>query len=312
MRRVSIGLLPWLAMIAACGPVPGEQSPGVAAASAAPTPSAEKQHYESTLGTRAACVLMPQRAVRLKSQVGGELQAVHVKAGDFVQPGQLLAEINTRDRRVQLERLGIERQRLEARLPWLVEQAGQAEREAAAVSELYAPNAQRMNKEKLSLQSKRLELSDAQLQLKDIKLQMDQINEALRQAEIRSPMHGQVLTRSAEVGMVVGSPVTGSGAGDVLFEVADPLALKAECGLPEADAQRLALGMDMRLIIDGRKDVEFPVKVTRVAPSVVSEGAGSRLSFEAEFTVEPAQAVLPGMHATAVLVEKPQANSQRH
>ncbi|HEY4081982.1 MAG TPA: HlyD family efflux transporter periplasmic adaptor subunit [Burkholderiaceae bacterium] len=301
-----------MAMIAivlgGCDSAPGgERTAAVASASGAVL--TQEPELSDGLGIRAACILMPQHAVRLKSQVGGELEAVHVKVGDVVHAGQLLAQVNTRERHVQLDRLGIEAQRLEARLRLLTLQLTHAEQTAAAVAELYSPTAQTLNKELLALQEKRLERSDAELQLKDVKLQMDQLNEALRQAEIRSPLQGQVLVRNAEVGAVVGSAVSGLGGGDVLFEVADPLELKADCGLAEADARRLVLGTQMRLIIDGRKDIEFPVRVTQIAPSVVAQGAGSRLGFEADFVAKSGQGVLPGMHATGVLVPEPEAPS---
>ena len=100
-----------LSMIA-CGehrseaPVGGPNDTPQAAASVAPSHPATREAATAVdhdaRAARYIAVIAPVKAVALASRFTGELSAIHVRAGDRVEVGQLIAEIDTRQLREAL------------------------------------------------------------------------------------------------------------------------------------------------------------------------------------------------------------------
>jgi HlyD family secretion protein len=66
---------------------------------------------------RASGLIEPaSQPLEIKSKASGEVQSIHVKAGDIVQKGQLLLELNPKDERRNLERVEAEKNRAAATL----------------------------------------------------------------------------------------------------------------------------------------------------------------------------------------------------
>lgn len=251
---------------------------------------------------KAPCVVLAQRTVKLKPESGGAIESVHVKLGDKVSSGQLLAVLQTKDLRLTLARQEVQVLQLDERMALLQLQIGKAQREWSVQQSLYAsPSAPGLQvaREAVLLAEKKSELRQVELQKQDLLLQKKQLQRLLTIAEVRSPMQGVVLSRNAEVGMVVAPGGSSFNGSDVLFEIGDPERLKAECAARESDATRLAVGAPMTLKLDGGEARTLAMKLSGIAPAVSNQGGMTSLMFWAEFEVTPTQRVLPGMHGLA-------------
>lgn len=251
---------------------------------------------------KAPCVVLAQRTVKLKPESGGAIESVHVKLGDKVHAGQLLAVLQTNDLRLTLARQEVQVLQLDERMKLLQLQIAKAQREWAVQQSLYvSPSAPGLPvaKEAVLLAEKKSELRQAELQKQDLALQKKQLQRLLTIAQVRSPMQGVVLSRNAEVGMVVAPGGSSFNGSDVLFEIGDPEQLKAECAAREGDATRLQVGAPMTLKLDGGEGRVVTTKVSGVAPAVSNQAGMTTLIFWAEFQVSTTQMVLPGMHGLA-------------
>lgn len=251
---------------------------------------------------KAPCVVLAQRTVKLKPESGGAIESVHVKLGDKVRAGQLLATLQTKDLRLTLARQEVQVLQLDERMALLQLQVSKAQREWSVQQSLYAAPAApglQVAREAVLLAEKKSELRQAELQKQDLLLQKKQLQRLLAVAEVRSPMQGVVLSRNAEVGMVVAPGGSSFNGSDVLFEIGDPEHLKAECAAREGDATRLAVGAPMTLKLDGGATRTLAMTLSGIAPAVSNQGGMTTLMFWAEFQAAPAQRVLPGMHGLA-------------
>lgn len=274
-----------------------------APAAGSPTPAAPARTAPA-LAIKASCVIQAQRMVKLKPELGGALAQVHVKLGERVREGQVLAVLRSDELGLDLARQALQMEQTQERIQLLQRQHQRAQGEWSALQGLYvqahAPGAE-MAKEAMLVSEKESELRLARLQLRELQLQGERLRRQLRQAEIRSPIQGIVLSRNAEVGMVVAPGAASLTGSDVLFELGDPDRLKAECAAREGDAARLRLGAPMSLKLDGAapNDAPLRMRLTGMAPAISNQGGAAVLSFWAEFERPADQQVLPGMHAMA-------------
>ena len=256
---------------------------------------------------RVSCAIVAQRTVRLKAQLGGALQQVKAALGQRVSVGEVLAQLDTRDVELELERLRLVRAQLHERRQLLKLQLSKAQADWAALRSLYAPGAVGVAREAVTVAERESELRLIALQESELDVQQAR---ALRQVDlsfIRSPMRGQVLSRNAEVGMVVAPGAASFNGTDVLFEVGDPQQLKAECAVREADASKVVAGARMTLHLDVQDPAIPPIetRVTGLAPAIANTGGVAILGLWAHFERPAAPTVLPGMRATALITVSP-------
>lgn len=252
---------------------------------------------------QAPCIVLAQKMVRLKPELGGAIESVHTKLGDRVKSGQLLAVIKTIEMKAQFDRLQIQIKQNEERSQLLNIQITKLQREWDVIQSLYvkSTNGQPTSREAIALAEKVSELKLSHLQKQELSLQSQQIQRQLKQAEIRSPIDGVVLSRNAEVGMVVASGGTSFNGSDVLFEIGDPNRLKAECSARESDAENLRKGLALTLRFDGLSNNELALHISDIAPVIGSQGGMSILNFWADFQVNNESHILPGMRGIAKL-----------
>ncbi len=113
----------------------------------------------------------------------------------------------------------------------------------------------------------------------------------LEDATLRAPMTGTILTRTVEVGSLV-------GPGSVAFTLADTSRLDVVFGVPEAAARRLHAGQPMMLTLGDRDEITLPGAVTEVAPAA-DVGTGV---FDVQVTAANRSGLgRPGMTATLTL-----------
>lgn len=193
----------------------------------------------------------------------GPLESAHVRPGDMVQQGDLLATINPRE--IEYELAGI-------RAEWnraIQEKKGRMAEHDVAGSKLAA------------LESDRLRLQSDLLQYRRDNL------------EIRSPIAGVVV--SGDLKESEGMPMS---RGQTLFEIAPLGQMVVEIAVPEADVTHVRKGMDVNFYVHALPNRTMTGKIARLHPR--AELRNHDNAFIAEVNVRDDQNVLrPGMRGQA-------------
>lgn len=249
---------------------------------------------------RGTCVLRPDRVVRLKAQVGGEINVVNVMQGQRVKAGQVMATIDIETLKLRRERGEIELKKLEQRAELLRFQIARAEKEFSVVQEVSGANTTflpKFGKEMANLVERRSDLKDNELSQELNKLDLRALEDLIRKSAIRAPFDGVVLSRTVEPGAVVASASEGIGGGEVLFELADPAKLIAACIVKESDALEIFPQRAAVVRVEGMKDSAVNAVVTRISPVITNESGLSRREFFVELNENKTKDLLPGMNA---------------
>lgn len=249
---------------------------------------------------RGICSIKPERTVKLKAQVGGEIKTVLVEQGTQVKKGEILATVDVRVLILKRERLNLEDEKLKQRSNLLRFQISRAEKEMHAMQALYSNNSvAAFSKEAAIVIERKSDLRDSELNQQLVQLDIKTVEDQIRKAEVRAPFDGLILVRTAEPGMVVASASEAIGGGEALFEIANPMKLQALCVAKEADALSLRNGMKVQILAEGEDSPSIEGKIVRMSPVISSEGGISRREFYVSLPSGETNTLLPGMNATA-------------
>jgi biotin carboxyl carrier protein len=189
----------------------------------------------------------------------GFIAESHVRAGDHVKKGQLLARID--DRNLQLEQLKWSSE---------VEQARRKLRQAAAAQDRAA----------MAIASAQVDQAAAQLAL---------VEDKLERARLLAPFDGVVV--SGDLSQLLGSPVE---QGKVLFEIAPLNAYRVILNVDERDIADVQPGQKGELALSGIPYQTLPFAVKQVTPISVSQEGHNSFRVEAEIE-HPSERLRPGM-----------------
>lgn len=180
--------------------------------------------------------LEARNAADLVARRGGQVVALPIEEGAYVQKGQVLARLDDTE-----ERLAVER----TQLAWEV-----AKRELDRGKQL---EAQSYLSEK--------ELDDLELAVRNAWVGLEQARYELSQMRIEAPFTGRVVERMINLGENL-------TAGKVCFRLADFHPLRARLYFPERDLQRVRVGQGAELTLDTHPGRTFQAKVSLVNPVV--------------------------------------------
>src|SRR5215831_9889359 len=227
--------------------------------------------------------LMPLRHAVVKSHSSGTVLEIRVHEGDRVSAGQLLARIDPRNLKADLDSRIAALRKAEADL---------------VLATKNRDNSVTLLKQKLISQNAfdqteaTYEMSVAGKEAADAQVRMAQI--ALSDTEIRAEFDGVVATRSAQVGerVMPDSP---------LLSLVDLSTMELESLVPMADIPQIKAGQVARFKVDGFGSREFTGRVERINPQAQ---AGTR-SLTVYFSVaNPDGALKGGMFAEGDLLIK--------
>lgn len=189
----------------------------------------------------------------------GFVAAAPVRAGDSVRQGQLMAQLDDRDLKLEVSRWNAERVQLLRRF-----QVAQAGQDRGAMGVITAQVGQ----------------ADAQLSL---------AQEKLARTTITAPFDGLVV--SGDLSQQIGSPVE---QGKVLFEVAPVSGYRVILQVDERDVARLNPGQAGELVLSGLPGEVLPFTVRQITP--VSTPQDGRNFFRVEAELQGSAARLrPGL-----------------
>lgn len=244
--------------------------------------------------------VQPTTEVEVSSELSGTLTSVSVDYNDTVKVGQVLAQLDTTKLTAQVDNARAQLASAKAK----VTQAEASAREAAAVLKTQQELAARgvaTRKDMVGYEASdqraqaAVEIARADLTLAEANL--DLVSADLGKAEIRSPINGVVLDRTAEAGQIVAA----SFEAPVLFKLAEDLQrMQLLVDIDEADIGKVKVGDVADFTVEAYPARSFPAVITQVrfAPETTNEV----VTYKAVLSVDNPDGLLrPGMTATAVI-----------
>jgi multidrug efflux system membrane fusion protein len=199
----------------------------------------------------------------LAFRIGGKVVKRMVDAGDRVEKGQLLAELDPQDAQLQ-------RSSAEAALASATSNERVAKAELARYQQLLAPNAiSRSQFDQVENQYKAA--------LSSLQQAKSQYNVAINQADytqLRAPTRGVIVQRQVEAGQVV-------TAGQSVYTLAAGGEREVLIGLPEQDVPRFHIGQAVTVTVWSQPDARFPAHVRELSPAADdSRTFATRIAFD--------------------------------
>jgi RND family efflux transporter MFP subunit len=194
------------------------------------------------------------QSINITPEVGGKIAKIYVEEGDSVKKGQLLAELDTRATRLQLD---------QARAAVAVAQANyaDAEKNMERMERLRKENAvseQQYEKIKLAFDAAKAELQRA-------KAAENLANFNLDVSIMEAPFTGVIASKNAEVGDVINPMMGGFSPTSGVVTLADYNRVKIQIDVSYEDIVRIKKGMPAYLTVEAFPGKSFPGKVLVVS-----------------------------------------------
>ena len=203
--------------------------------------------------------LVAEDEVTVLAEAEGRLAALHVKEGDPVERGQLLAVLVQDDEQIVLDKAGLR----------------------AANAKMAFDRTSRLASQGLISED---ELERITMEHRIAQQELAEAEWKLKQTEIRAPFAGRLTGRSVTVGQHVRK-------GDELFVVTDFDPLIARIYLPEKDIIGLEERRRVNITLQADEDVRFQGRIRQISPVVDVATGTVKITIEA---VQPPPLVRPG------------------
>lgn len=254
-------------------------------------------------------VLEPSNYVDVGAQVSGQLELIHVRVGQPVSTGDLLAEI---DPTVYVAKVDATRAQLKN------QQAQLADRKAQLrLAEIQFQRQQNLWREdattRESLQTAEASLASARAQLAMLEAQIEQTSSTLRAEEanlgyarIYAPMDGTVVSIEARQGQTLNASQTAP----LLMRIANLSTMRVRAQVSEADVGKLQPGMRVYFTTLGDAEHKLYGELQYIEPT--PEVTNNVVLYNALFTVDNQEGrLLPQMTAQVFFIQDEALNVLR-
>jgi multidrug resistance efflux pump len=210
------------------------------------------------------CLLQPIVRRFVAAPYDGTLQETLVKPGDVVAAGDVLAQMDGREMRMELSTLEAEYAR--ARKAWEV---------SLSLDDIH-------------------EAQQAKLEMKRLEMKMQLLRKQQQNLQIKSPIRGFVI--SGDLEKSEGAPLS---VGQSLFEIAPTERMRVEVVIPEEEIEHVQPGMETQIRLDAYPRQLLSAQITHIVPR--AEAREDDFVFVAEAELDNAEGSLrPGNGLAAV------------
>jgi RND family efflux transporter MFP subunit len=225
---------------------------------------------DSSLLPEMDCIVEPSEIVELGSSVPGILNSTLVERNDFVEQGELLAELDSRVERATLE-LAIARAEMNTSLKLRRENAAFGQRTEKRNKKLFKEStisAQDMDKVKTETYIAQLQAQQEEDNKRIAELEAVRAQQALDQRTIKSPITGVITEKYKSVGEYVEA--------EPVYRIANLDPLHVELIVPTEHLGSIERGMkaQVRLQLDSHADQSY-VAVVRSVDRVADAASGT-------------------------------------
>lgn len=198
--------------------------------------------------------LRAHTAPAVSAETGGRIRAIHVDAGDTVEAGTVLAEIDP-----EVQRIAVNASRAElARLGALLDNERRRVRRLTNLAEQQSIPQDQLDEAETAVETITAQIEAARARIEDAELN-------LGYTSIVSPVSGRIQARMISVGDYVAPGVP-------VFELVSGQALRAILPLPEQFQDQVGIGQPVHLSVPARPGREIEAEVTDYRP-VIGEGS---------------------------------------
>ena len=270
--------------------------------------------------------------INISSKLSGQLEEILVQEGDFVEPGQVLARIKVSALEAQLREVQAQQRQAQDGIATAEAQVAMRISEKAAAAAMVeqretelvaaknrlarteilakdgAVSKQQLDDERADVKSvaavlsaaraqvdsaqsaivaARSQVSSAHSQVDAIKATIERINFDIEDAQLKAPLKARVQFLVAQPGEMI-------AAGGRVMNLIDLSDVYMTFFLPETVAGRIAIGTEVRIVLDAAKNVVIPAKVSFVADTaqftpktVETESERQKLMFRIKAKIDP-------------------------
>jgi RND family efflux transporter MFP subunit len=234
--------------------------------------------------------LIAEQTVDVVPRVAGRIENVHVKLGDRVTRGQVLAKVEDRELREQIRQaeasLEVNRSTVTARENDLKVQENVFERFKQLAANGLTPK-QQLEDAELRYNSAQSQVQVARSQQQATQARLDELKITLGNTTVVSPLEGFVSKRNLDPGGF-------AGANTVMMTVVDISTVRLVANLVEKGFNKITAGVSADVEVDTFPGEKFKGQVSRVAP--VFDPATRTAAMEIEVP-NPGYRLKPGSYA---------------
>jgi len=272
----------------------------------------------------------PIAKVEIKSKANGIIKDLKVQIGDFVQAGQVLAELDkenleARVRETKAAFIGaesnlkaaqaqLEKNKVEAEGPDVPFAKRNFERAEKLLKDGVLPQqsfddsrsayelaVNRQNVARAQLTVSDAKVAQAKAEVAQAQAAVDRAVDELSYATVRSPIRGVVLSRDVEIGSPVSSILNMGAAATLVMVLGDISQVYVRGKVDEADIGVVQLGQQSKIKVETFKDKVFEGKVTQISPLGVDKD--NVVTFEVKVSINnPGGELRANMTANAEIV----------
>jgi RND family efflux transporter MFP subunit len=245
-------------------------------------------------------VITRARYITVGTKILGQIVAEPIEEGKHVRKGDLLARIDDRDYRAQLEQAVADHDLALANVK--LDEA-QLARARALVKEGY----QSQNDLDVAINAAEV----ARATVVKAKAAIDYARFYLDQCRIVAPIDGVVLQKYREVGSTInygGDIQAGGGATDIA-QLADTDDMRVEVDINESDIAKVVMGMPAKIVPDAYQDQSFDAKVVKIYPE--ADRQKGTVKIEVRFDHPDMRIIKPEMSAKVSFLAAAAAASEQ-
>ena len=252
-------IIPTLALATlAIAPACGRKQTGTTSVQTAPV-----IRRDIVIDAQANGVVEPVTVVEVKSKASGMITRMNVETGSLVKPGDLLAQIDTRDVMNQYNQAAADERAAEARLEVSAAQKKRSD-------EMFAQRVITAQEHETAA----LDYANAQAAVVRARANTDIAKQRLEDATVSAPVAGTIIERTVSQGMVItGATGNSASGGTTLLKMADLARVRMRAQFNETDIGQIRPGQPAIVIVDAYPERRFNGLVEKIEPqAVVTQG----------------------------------------
>lgn len=227
-----------------------------------PVSTAPVTRRDIVVSAEANGVVEPINVVEVKSKASGLIRRMPVETGTLVKPGDLIAQVDTRDVRNQFEQADADLKAAQARAQVSLAQKKRSD-------EMFSQRVITAQEH----ESAALDYANAQANLVRTRAALDLARQRLEDATVTAPIAGTVIEKAVSQGMVITSATGAFGGGTTLVKMADLGRVRLRAQFNETDIGQIRPGQIASVTVDAYPDRRFSGLVEKIEPqAVVTQG----------------------------------------
>lgn len=242
---------------------------------------------------QATGVVEPINVIEVKAKSSGQIVAMPVETGSFVNPGDLLVQLDTRDTRNSYAQAKADLDAANIKL-----RVSRSARDRAA--QLFTERIITAQEHEAA----QVDFANSQATVLRNRAALDLRAQGLEEATVRAPVGGTVIEKTVALGQVIASGTSSFGGGTTILKMADLTKVRVRTLVNETDIGKVRPGLSATVSVDAFPDRPFVGTVEKIEPQATVQQ--SVTMFPVLVSIDNQQRLLmPGMNGeVSIQVER--------